>query len=152
MLDTSSWAPLIKNFASGAIFAGLLMLAPAKSSATTVTFDLSVNPEDNFPTYTNTSGGLTLTIDNPVATSNQFPAAGELNSAPTGLCAFAVVGTAGGRCNYMSGTIPTGNKFTGFRMRFSDHVILNSFEMSRLRFAANHSIVFVSGGLFANVH
>jgi hypothetical protein len=147
MTAITTSAPAFKNLVLASALAGSLVLAPAKSSAATTIFNLTENPETNFPTYTNPNGSLTLTIDDPVATNNQFPAAGGLNSAPTGFCAFAVVGTAGGRCYYMFGTIPTGNKFTGFTMNFSNTVALKSFQASLLRFVSSPSITFTSGSL-----
>lgn len=124
----------------GIIIPLLAVAAPAQAA---ITFDLSEDPETNFSTYTKTVNGLTLTISDPVATA--FPAAGGLNAAPTGFCAFAVVGSAGGRCNYLASELPQGTTFNGFTMSFSAPTRLRSFEISRFRFVDTPTISFTSG-------
>ena len=134
-----------KQFIAASLLAGAMISAPAM--AFPVVFDLTSNPEVNLPTYSKTVSGLTLDIDNPQATGNVFPAAGGLNSSPTGFCAFLQVGTAGSRCYYGSPEIPVGNKFTGFDLSFSSDVTLQSLLISRLVGVQNSSITFTSGAL-----
>ena len=132
-----------KQFIAVSLLAGAMICMPAMASP--IVFDLSVDPESNFPSYSKTVSGLTLSIGNPQATSNILPAAGGLNSAPTGFCAFLQVGAAGSRCFYGPPEIPTGNKFTGFELSFNSEVTLQSLLISRLVAVVNPTITFTSG-------
>jgi hypothetical protein len=134
-----------KQFIAVSLIAGAMICAPAM--AFPVVFDLSSTPEVNLNSYTKTVSGLTLEINNPQATNNIFPAAGGLNSAPTGFCAFLQVGTAGSRCYYGNLEIPTGNKFTGFDLSFNSDVTLQSLLISRLVAVNNPTITFTAGAL-----
>ena len=122
----------------------------APSAQATVIFDFR-QTEQNFNTYEKTVDGLKLTISDPVATA--FPAAGGLNASTNGFCTFAVVGTAGGRCNYLTSELPQGTTFSGFRMSFDSDVRLKSFEVPWLKFVSSPTVEFSSGMLnksFAN--
>jgi len=137
------------TFTAGAVVAGMVAassfaLAPAAQAATT-TFDLTFSAA---PGFDNSPSPLTigpvgvdniiLTLSNPQGTN--LPT-NSLNRNSAGFCAYADVGTSGGRCALASGT---GAVFNGFSLSFDKSVYLRQFDITGLGNIASGSITFGS--------
>lgn len=113
------------------IACGVLAANPAH--AITASFNFSTNPEVNFSSkvFTSTTPGFSTTVSSPI-TGSFVPASGGLNASALGLCAFAKVGTQGGRCGYNTADGATvGDGLTGFKFTFNQDVSLKTFDISQ---------------------
>lgn len=109
--------------------------ASSSAHAVTANFNFSDDPEVNFSSkaFTSDIGGLTATVSSPI-TSTYVPANGGLNASLRGLCAWARVGTVGGRCGYnVNDGASAGDGLSGFKVAFSNiqSPTLKSFDISQ---------------------
>ena len=129
---------------AGMVAASTFVLAPAAQAAIT-NFDLTFSAA---PGFDNSPSPLTigpvgvdniiLTLSNPQGTS--LPT-NSLNRNPAGFCAYANVGSSGGRCALTSGS---GAVFNGFSLSFDKPVYLRQFDITGLGNISSGTITFGS--------
>jgi hypothetical protein len=108
--------------------ATILSLA-AQPSALAISFDLTTPTDTQGSTSAPiTAGGTTLILSNPLWTNN-VPVG--IRQSTLGVCAWAVVGTSGGRCNVNVIDGFTGSQLTGLKATFSKSSILKSFNIGQ---------------------
>jgi hypothetical protein len=121
----------------GAITAFSILTVPAQ--AVTANFNLSTPSAENFSTKDYQDSGITLTANG--ASGVNLPA-DALNSNSQGFCAFAEVGTSGGRCALISGSDAI---LSGFSFGFDTPVWLRSFDIAQFTNLSSGTISFQSG-------
>lgn len=124
-----------------AIFA-VVATSSAASAATIFTFP-NTNESPNPLTQTSlsfTSGGISLTIDNPVG--GPFPSTGGVSSTSQGLCVYAINGGSQTRCGYASSPADSTTKLTGLSLTFSSDINLKSFNVSQFVNLSSGSLQF----------
>ena len=131
---------------AGAAAALSLVANPAQAvqsvSFSTTTTDVENNTSKSF---SSTPSGVTFTVTNP---SPVFSTVGGVNTNSQGLCAWAQVGTTGGRCNFNVNDGFSGQSLTQLQGTFDKRVILTSFTIGA--FSAGNSgttLKFESGTL-----
>ena len=108
--------------------ATILSLA-AQPSALAISFDLTTPTDTQGSTSAPiTAGGTTLILSNPLWTNN---VPDGIRQSTLGVCAWAVVGTSGGRCNVNVSDGFTGSQLTGLTATFSKSSILKSFNIGQ---------------------
>lgn len=143
-------APVWKGLLGGGALALVATLSANPGTAAlavqTVVFDVTKNPEVNQSTFSFTQSGVTLDVTNPLGTVAGFT---TLNSASSGLCAFADIGSTASRCNYgpggSAGNPGVDEKFNGFTLSFNKPGELNSVLASLLSAVSSPSITFTAG-------
>ncbi|MFN9631178.1 MAG: hypothetical protein ACK59A_13250 [Cyanobacteriota bacterium] len=112
---------LIPVLIAGAGVAMLQFPSAGQAAVFTLTSPTSVNAT----VKTFIDSGMTLTIDNANSTGT---APGTLNTNPTGLCAWTLVGGGAGRCGYGA---TTGDGISAFEISFDKPIVFNSFDVSQ---------------------
>jgi hypothetical protein len=132
--------------ASAALVAASVVAA-SPAHAVSATFNFSTDPEENFSSKLFTSGDFTTNVSSPV-TGSFVPTNGGLNASSQGLCAWALVGTTGGRCGYNTiDGATSGDGLTGFTLSFNRSVFIDSFDISQFApvTASGTTLTFTSG-------
>ena len=127
--------------AAGMVAASSLALAPAAQASTTI-FNLTSPSAVNSPSPLNFGPvgveNIILTLSDPQGSN--LPT-NSLNTKSSGFCAFAVVGTSGGRCGYLHGS---NGVINGFSLSFNKSVYLRQFDIAGLAAITGGSISFDS--------
>lgn len=110
------------------VVAGVAILATqAAQPARAIVFDFTSNPAGNATTFTyqSTPPGINLDVFTPSTFGTPLPT--TFNSTPVGLCAWAVVGSSGGRCGY---NLDPSQGINGFKIKFDQAVTIYSFLLA----------------------
>lgn len=110
---------------AGAVAALSLVTKPAQAVQSVTINTTSVTAENNpSKPFSSTPSAVNFTVINP---NPAFDVVGGVNTNSDGLCAWAKVGTTGGRCGFNTSAGFTGQTLTQLQGTFNKTVILNSF-------------------------
>lgn len=132
---------------AGAVVSISLAASPAHAIQS-VSFTTTTPGAENVSSrvFQSNPGGVAFTVTNPNTT---FDSVGGVNTNSAGLCAWAQIGTSGGRCGFNSGAGFSGQVLNELAGTFNKPVTLTSFRIGGVSAGNNGTILaFQSGSFF----
>ena len=128
--DMSAFHNFSKLLPVACATASLTLAAGSAHAAQSVTFTTTSPAAENNPSknFLSSPSGVNFTVTNP---NSVFDSPGGVNTTSSGLCAWASVGTTGGRCGFNVSDGFSGVELTQLQGTFDKPVILTSFTIGQ---------------------